>query len=64
MGKHVNTKVKCFGCKKYFMTERLKSDGEKYKCTRCGCNHEAVENEVDGGWIHCNDECRPVLDIN
>lgn len=52
MGKHVNTKVKCFSCSKDFMTTRLKIDFEEYFCPNCGQKHQAEENEVYGGWIH------------
>lgn len=52
MGKHINTKVPCFGCGKKFMTSKLKNDGEIYDCSHCNHNHQAIENEVDGGWIH------------
>ena len=52
MGKHINTKVNCCGCSKSFMTTKLKMEGEFYECPYCSHTHVAVENEVDGGWIH------------
>ena len=52
MGKHVNTKVKCFGCGKGFTTVRCKTPDEYYECPSCGHTHFAAANEVDGGWIH------------
>ena len=52
MGKHINTKVRCFSCGKDFMTTRLKIDFERYSCPKCGQKYQAEENEVDGGWIH------------
>jgi len=52
MGKHINTKVKCFGCKKDFMTEKLKHEYEEYSCPKCGQKHIAEHDEVNGTWIH------------
>ena len=60
MGKHVNTKVKCFGCSKDFTTVRLKSPDEHYDCPKCKHTHVAVPNEVDGGWIHSDAESRRI----
>ena len=54
MGKHINTKVKCLGCGDSFMTVKLKGEGEFYDCPDCGKTHVACENEVDGGWLHCD----------
>ena len=56
MGKHVNTKVKCFRCGTSFMTVKLKGEGEFYDCPSCEKTHVAIENEVDGGWIHSDAE--------
>ena len=56
MGKHVNTKVQCFGCDLHFMTVKLKGEGEFYDCPYCEKTHVAVENEVDGGWLHSDAE--------
>ena len=56
MGKHINTKVQCTGCGSHFMTVKLKGDGELYDCPWCEKTHVAVENEVDGGWIHSDAE--------
>ena len=52
MGKHINTKVKCFKCKKDFMTARLKDEYEEYECTHCRQKHVAELDEVNGTWIH------------
>ena len=56
MGKHINTKVECLGCNYEFMTIKLKMEGEFYECPACEKTHVAVENEVDGGWIHSDAE--------
>lgn len=60
MGKHVNTKVKCFGCLSYFASSKLKTPDEIYKCTKCDHNHIAGVNEEKGTWEHedyGDDEC-------
>jgi len=56
MGKHINTKVKCFACHQEFMTGRWKSPDEHYDCPNCKHTHSAAVNEVDGGWIHTDAE--------
>lgn len=52
MGKHVFTRVECFGCNKPFKTEKLKHEYEEYTCPHCKHVHWAELNEVDQTWIH------------
>jgi len=52
MGKHINTKVKCFGCGENFMTSKLKNEGEFYECSNCGHVHQSDIDEVNSNWIH------------
>jgi DNA-directed RNA polymerase subunit RPC12/RpoP len=52
MAKHINMKVKCFGCNKDFMTAKLKHEGEAYNCPHCNHEHMADLNEVDDCWLH------------
>lgn len=52
MGKHVNTKVRCFGCSFDFMTPKLKIPDEIYRCTKCNHCHIAGVDEELGTWDH------------